>query len=232
MGESSTSAKPIVFVLDDENDGLPMDYQSPSPVIYTDSGNVTLWVRVLMPYDVYNADSQGTVMWLGGYLTSVSYSASWLNILTASVYTNASASNQAALNFTLTNVPYGEHQLRVNASCVVFILDQYSPLSSHAFYDSTEKSLNFTVAPVPTPAPTTSLSPSSTSSPALSPTPTTTPEETTTLVPTQIPTLEPSATPNIPQENLTSVAIIAGTAIAVIVVIGLLAYFAKHRGKK
>jgi hypothetical protein len=69
---------------------------------------------------------------------------------------------QDQYDFSLTNIPYGNHHLIVNTSCVVLILDQWQPMSSHPFFDGTEKWLNFTVAsnspqtpsPFPTPKPT------------------------------------------------------------------------------
>lgn len=158
--DSYTSAPPIILVYKNENDGSPIDYYNTHPVIHTDKGNVTLWIKILMPYQVYNAKLQGTVMWLGGYLTSVSYEASWQNNQTVELYANTSNNGQGQFDFSLTNIPYGDHHLEVSASCVVFILDQYSPVSSHPFYDSTEKSVDFTVAPNPTPTPTPTPTPS------------------------------------------------------------------------
>jgi len=56
-------------------------------------------------------------------------------------------------DFTLTNIPYGNHLLQVNASCVYNILDSWKPLTSHPLCEYTIDGLNFTVAPVPTPTP-------------------------------------------------------------------------------
>lgn len=78
----------------------------------------------------------------------------------------------------------------------------------------------------PSPSPSLTLSPSPSPTPSL----TETPSESPTQQPT--PTQEPSSTPNVPQENLTSVAIIAGAVVAVVAVIGFLPYLAKYRGKK
>ncbi len=49
---------------------------------------------------------------------------------------------------------------------------------------------------------------------------------------TQQPTLEPSSTPNFPRENLTSLAVVAGAVAAIAVVIALLAYLTRSRGRK
>ena len=144
--DSGTSAPPLIYVLEQENSGVSIDYAQHTnhPVIYSDTGNVTLWAKILMPYQVYNANVQNTVMWVGGHLTSVSYKTSWQNNNTIDFF---SSNSKTELDFNLTNIPYGNHHLEVNASCVVLILDQWSPLSSHPFYDSARKTLDFTVAP-------------------------------------------------------------------------------------
>jgi hypothetical protein len=153
-GDSYTSAPPLIYILENESYGVSIDYfqHTNHPIIYSDTGNVTLWVKIRMPYQVYNAKLQGTVMWVGGHLTSVSYEASWQNNETVELYDSTSNNGQGQFEFYLTNIPYGIHHLEVNASCVVFILDDYSG-STHPFYDSAEKSLDVTVAPTPTPTP-------------------------------------------------------------------------------
>ncbi len=49
--------------------------------------------------------------------------------------------------------------------------------------------------------------------------------------PTQQPIAEPNSTPNVPQDDLTLTAVIVGTVMAVVVVIGLLVYLAKKPRK-
>ncbi|MCW4018240.1 MAG: hypothetical protein NWF00_06140 [Candidatus Bathyarchaeota archaeon] len=157
--DSGTSAKPIILVYKEKSDCTPIDYCKPAPIIYTDTGNATLWFKIRMPHDVYNADLNGDILWLGGHLTSLLYNASWQNKQIVELYANTSNSSQSNLEFNLTNIPYGEHHLQINASCVVFLLDTYNPVSSHPFYDTAKKSLYFTVAPESTPKPAASTSP-------------------------------------------------------------------------
>ncbi|MCW4030624.1 MAG: hypothetical protein NWE92_13385 [Candidatus Bathyarchaeota archaeon] len=149
------SAPPIISILDNENAGVPIDYiqHTMHPTIYSDTENVTLWIKVRLPYQVHNSKLQGDLMWFGGHITAVSYKASWLNNQTVKIYTNNSNEGPHEFNFTLTNIPYGRHYLEVNASCVVFILNDLSGLSSHPFRDSAETSLDITVLPVSTPTP-------------------------------------------------------------------------------
>ncbi len=144
--DSGTSAPPLIYILEHENSGVSIDYAQHTnhPIVYSDTGNVTLWVKILMPYQVYNAKLQNTVMWLGGHLTSVLFEASWQNNKTIDLY---GGNSKTELNFSLTDIPYGNHHLEVNASCVVLLLDQWEPVSSHPFYDSIQKTLDFTVAP-------------------------------------------------------------------------------------
>jgi len=149
--DSGLSAKPIIFVLKGANDGLAIDYYNSFPVIYSDTGNATLWVIIRMPYQVYDAKGQDTVMWLGGHLTQVSYKASWQNNQTVNL--NPNNANKGELDFNLTNIPYGNQTLEVNASCVVQIMDNWEG-ASHPFYDNNTKSVSFAVAPNPTPNPT------------------------------------------------------------------------------
>jgi hypothetical protein len=149
--DSYTSAPPLIYIREQEDSGVPIDYAQHTnhPMIYSDTRNVTLWIKIRMPYQVYNAKLQGDVMWLGGHLTSISYKASWQNNKTINLY---SGDSKTEYNFSLPNIPYGDHYLEIDASCVVNILDNYNG-ASHPFYDTAEKSLDFTVAPVPTPAP-------------------------------------------------------------------------------
>lgn len=147
---SYTSAPPIVLVLESETSGVPIGFHS-VPIVHTDDVNTTLWLKIRMPNSVYNARALGDVMWLGGHLTAVSYKASWQNNKTIHLYDGGN--NETELTYTLTNIPYGDHHLEVNASCVVFILDDYQG-AKHPFYDTNEYSLNFTIAPKSTPIPT------------------------------------------------------------------------------
>ncbi len=81
-------------------------------------------------------------------------------------------------------------------------------------------------SPSETPSPKPTPSPSETATP--SPSPSTSPYTSTTSQPT----LEPSSTPNLPKENLTAVAVVAGALTAIIVIIWLITYLVKERGRK
>ena len=132
---------------------------------------------------------------------------------------------------TLSNLARGQHTLKVN-------IVAYSPFDSNQRivlpqlywerWNTTSQTIRFTVeilAPSPSSTPTLIPSPSPTPSPTPSPPPSVSPSS-----PTQQPTQSP--TPNNTQtENFTPTVIIVGLVIAVVVV-GLLVYFAKHRGMK
>lgn len=171
---SYLSAPPLIYVVEG-NSGFSINYENPNPVIYTDNGNVTLTLLVRLPYEVNSDTTQGnvtmqnSVVWLGeGYLTSVSYKASWQNNRTINLYTNPSTElynvqynqSQGEFLYNLTNIPYGNQQLEVYASCIVIILaNGYS--STSPLFQTATNSIDFTVAPTLTPNPT---SPTSTPS--------------------------------------------------------------------
>jgi hypothetical protein len=131
-----------------ENSSYPIgyfgsNYPPDDNVIYTDNGNGTIFVRLRMS-QVYSRSAQDTIMTGGNSLTYLSYSASWLN-QTAVVPSGES--------FTLTNIPYGNHVLTVNASSVYKILDSWVGPTFHPLHRSALNGLNFTVASVSTPTP-------------------------------------------------------------------------------
>ncbi len=93
------------------------------------------------------------------------------------------------------------------------------------------------IVPLPSPSPTQTGSQSPTQTITTSPSVPASPHQspsTSSISPTSTPitTLEPSSTPNAPQENLASVAIIVTAVIAIAVVVGLLAYLARRRGRE
>lgn len=210
--DSYTFAPPIVLVLESENSGAPIGCYS-VPMVHTDDGNATLWLKIRMPHEVYNAKALGTVMWLGGHLTAVSYKASWQNNKTIHLY--GGSNNETERTYKLTNIPYGDHHLEVNASCVVFILDDYKG-ASHPFYDSNEYSLDFTIAPNSTPTPTTQQTPT--------PTP---PQQTST--PTQNP---PTQTPTAISLLTNAFLIVAVATIVALLLAALFLIIIKNRIRK
>ncbi|XHH09909.1 MAG: hypothetical protein ACFCUE_04580 [Candidatus Bathyarchaeia archaeon] len=138
------SAPPFINIYE-WNSGIPVDRFEKSPVIYSETANVTLRLIIRIPYSVYDPIGQGDVMF-HGHLTSASYKTSWQNNQTIIL----SAYGKQELEVTLTNISYGEHNLEANASCVIF--PGYGD-ESYPYYDNAEKSLNFTVARQPTPTP-------------------------------------------------------------------------------
>lgn len=155
---SGLSAPPLIWVTQ-ENQSIAIDYENPHPVIYSASGNATLLLTVRLPYSVYDVKTLDDIMWTGnGYLTSVSYVASWKNNQTINLYTNSSTNNiqnvdsKGQLLYSLTNIPYGNQQIEINASCTVFLFaNGFS--STYPFYQTSTHSINFTVATTLTPIP-------------------------------------------------------------------------------
>jgi hypothetical protein len=120
-----------------------------NPIIYTYNSNATIRLRITMPDRVYVPSATGDILNAGGYLTSVSYKASWQNNQTIKLL---SGNSQAQLNFNLTNIPYGHHRIEVSASCEVLLFDNGFS-STYPVPQSGTHSIDFTVAPVPTPSP-------------------------------------------------------------------------------
>jgi hypothetical protein len=160
---SGLSAKPSIEIIVENGIYTPPEYtyppEYPPPLIYSESGNITLKFEVRLPDAIWNA--QGTVyMAPGGYLTFVSYKASWQNNQTMDVFTNIEygiKTDVGQFNYTLTNITYGNQQLEINASSVVFGLNIQSG-TTYPVYGSNEYPYDFTVAPPPTPTPTPSKS--------------------------------------------------------------------------
>jgi hypothetical protein len=101
LSATDIEAQPSI-VISQENGSSPINYWTDNPVVYTDTGNATIWVRVNAPYQVYVPADLDTIMFAGAYLTSVSYRASWQNNQTINVY---SGSSKTQVDFNLTNIP-------------------------------------------------------------------------------------------------------------------------------
>jgi hypothetical protein len=149
---SDISAEPNIFIYK-EDGNYPMDHwvnpDCTNPVILNDKGNATIRLKIGMPSDVYIPAEQGDILNAGGYLTSVTYKASWQNNQTINLY---SGNSETELNFNLTNIPYGSQHIDVYASCVVLLFDNGFS-STYPVSQSGTHSVNFTVAPNPTPTP-------------------------------------------------------------------------------
>jgi hypothetical protein len=114
---------------------------------YTDNGNLTLRIHAGEPSSVHNSQISEVVRWWMGYLTSVSYRASWQGNHIVEVYTNITGDNQQSFDFQLTNVPYGNHTLEVYVSYVVYTFGtQRTPVTFSRNYNL----YNFTVESTPT----------------------------------------------------------------------------------
>lgn len=156
---------PPIIVISQENGSYP--FYTDNPVIYTATGNATIWVSVGTPYQVYVPEDLDTIMFAGGYLTSVSYRASWQNNQTINVYVY-SGSSKTQVDFNLTDIPIGEQQLEVSASCNVLLYEGgVLGSSTYPVPQNGNDSIDLSVLPqLPTPTP----SPTPTSTPTVSPT--------------------------------------------------------------
>lgn len=158
---SDISAAPGIFIYKEDGD-WPMDHWAnpdcTHTIIYTDNGSATIRVRVTTPSDVYYPAGLDTIMNAGAYLTSVSYKASWQNNRTINLFTGNS---EGEFDFNLTSTPYGDQTIEVFASCNVLLFENGFS-STYPVPQSGTHTIDFTVAPVPTPTPATTLSPATT----------------------------------------------------------------------
>lgn len=176
-GVSDAIGLPIIQIFTENGSRLTEFGPQFIPLIYSENGNVNLTLLIDAPYSVYSPSGQGTVGTLLVALTSVSYKASWQGnqsielynfyIPTPAILTGNPPNTQTELSYNLTNVPYGEQHLEVDAACGGYVWG-YSVYSS--FSGNSSNTLDFTVAPPnASPNPITSPSPSPNPSPSQSP---------------------------------------------------------------
>lgn len=169
LESSDISAAPAILIYKVDGSWPMNHWANPDctyPIIYADTGRATIKVTIKMPQDVYYPAGLGTLMNAGGYLTSVSYKASWLNNQTVSV---CSGDSNSELKFEIKNVPVGRQHLEVFASCDVLLFENgYS--STYPVPQSGSQGVTFAVAltgttPEPTPTPMPPATPTPTPSP-------------------------------------------------------------------
>ena len=141
---------------------LPIDERIGGPVINLNTSISAIKVQVEGPTRVENSLAQDYINWWMGYLTSVTYKASWQNSKEVQVYTNTSNSGEKTIDFKLTNMPplEGKYTLEVAASCVVYyfasgIRQLYFPNYHHFLYFTDALDSAPTPTPIPTPKPLT-----------------------------------------------------------------------------
>lgn len=167
FNETNIQGHPLINIFDFELQDIPLGWTDSNGwggtdhpvIIYTDTENVTISVWVAMPEfsdPLFPPVPVSGNTFSNGYLTSVSYAASWQNNRTVQVYTNTSMSRLDQVNFNLTSVPYGYQVIHVYATCVITPFDSVTA-STYDIPQSSEKVLNFTVAAPPTPTPTPSM---------------------------------------------------------------------------
>ena len=170
--ESNMHAPPVINIFNFETQSVPLGWLNSNGwggtdnpvVIYTDTGSVTISIWVEMPrfHDpLYPSMPAPGNTFSNGYLTSVSYVASWQNNQTIQAYINTSKNQQYQVRFNLTSVPYGYHVIHVYATCDITPYDGATE-STYDIPQSAEKVLNFTVAAPPTPTPSSTPTPTST----------------------------------------------------------------------
>lgn len=163
FNETNMHAPPEIKIFDYEMQNWPLGWVNANGwcgtdnpvVISTDTGNVTLSIWVGLPRfadPLYPAMPAPGNTFSNGYLTSISYQASWQTNQTRQIYTNTSKNHPNEFHFNLTNVPYGYQTIHVYATCVITPYD-CATASTYDIPQSSEKLLNFTVAAPPTPTP-------------------------------------------------------------------------------
>jgi hypothetical protein len=150
-------ANPYILIFGN-NARYPIDYgyyTQTSSIVYTDSGNGSLRIKVGMPRE----DSMNI---FGQRIISVSYKASWLNNKDIVLFRGQSGDD---LFFDLYEIPYGNHTLFVSASGTLRYCEEGFD-SSRLITGSSVKYLNFAVArPIsPTIEPTSIPSPTASGS--------------------------------------------------------------------
>lgn len=159
---SDISASPNIFIYK-IGENWPIDHYAnldwENPIISVDNNSATIKLFVGLARDVHAGT--GTLMNGGGYLTEVTYKASWLSNRTVTAY---SGSDKSALNMNLTDIPYGKQTIQVNASCNVLLFNSFpDDLSTYPVPQNNTRTISFTVAnsaetPTPIPTPITALS--------------------------------------------------------------------------
>lgn len=157
LTSSDISAAPAILIYKVDGNWPMNHWANPDctyPIIYADTGRATIKVTIKMPQDVYYPAGVGTLMNAGGYLTSVSYKASWLNNKTVSAY---SGNSNSEFKFEINNVPVGRQHLEIFASCDVLLFENGFS-STYPVPQSGSQGVTFAVAltgttPEPTPTP-------------------------------------------------------------------------------
>ncbi len=91
------------------------------PIIYTDNGSAAIRVSVGVNCNVYVGALLGDILNSGGYLTEVTYTASWEGNKPHVVYTGTADDREGGFVFNLTGIPYGNHTISVTAKSVVLL---------------------------------------------------------------------------------------------------------------
>jgi hypothetical protein len=164
LTSNDISAAPNIFIYK-IGENWPIDHYAnldwEDPIITVDNSSATIKLFVGLARDVYVPAALGTIMNGGGYLTEVTYKASWLGNRTVTAY---NGSTKSALNMNLTDIPYGKQTIQVNASCNVLLFNSFpDDLSTYPVPQNNTRTISFTVvnsAETPTlvPSPVTALS--------------------------------------------------------------------------
>ncbi|NLF88905.1 hypothetical protein GX563_08805 [Candidatus Bathyarchaeota archaeon] len=100
-----------------------------NPTIIVDNNSATIIMIVSLAKDVYFPAGFGTIMNAGGYLTEVTYNASWLGNRNITAY---SGTSQSYLKLPLTDIPYGKQTIQVYATCNVLLYNNF-PTDTSAY---------------------------------------------------------------------------------------------------
>jgi hypothetical protein len=148
LTESDISAAPYIMIYKADGN-YPMNHwvntDCMHPIICVDNNSASIRVSVGISGNVYYPAGLGTLMNAGGYLTKVSYSASWQGNHETVGYTGDATNHQAGYQFNLTGIPYGNQSISVYASGNILLFED-GFASTYPVLQRGSQSVSFTVA--------------------------------------------------------------------------------------
>jgi hypothetical protein len=148
LTESDISAAPYIMIYKADGN-YPMNHwvntDCMHPIINVDNNSASIRISVGISGNVYYPAGLGTLMNAGGYLTRVSYSASWQGNRETIVYTGDATNHEGGYQFNLTGIPYGNQTISVYASGNILLFED-GFASTYPVPQRGSQSVSFTVA--------------------------------------------------------------------------------------
>lgn len=148
LTESDISAAPYIMIYKADGN-YPMNHwvntDCMHPIINVDNNSASIRISTGISGNVYYPAGLGTLMNAGGYLTKVSYSASWQENRETVVYTGDATNHKGSYQFNLTGIPYGNHTISVYASGNILLFED-GFASTYPVPQRGSQSVSFTVA--------------------------------------------------------------------------------------